>query len=36
MIMLAIPLTVLYFLGIGLCHWLPGNRNPFGEEPVAA
>lgn len=36
MIMLAIPLTFLYFLGIGLCHWLPGNRNPFGEEPAAA
>ena len=36
MIMLAIPLTILYFLGIGLCRWLPGNRNPFGEEPAAA
>ena len=32
MIMLAIPLTILYFFGIGLCHWLPGRRNPFGEE----
>jgi len=35
MIMLAIPLTLLYFLGIGLCRWLPGKRNPFGEEPAA-
>ena len=35
MIMLAIPLTILYFLGIGLCRWLPGKRNPFGEEPAA-
>ncbi|MCH2180705.1 MAG: twin-arginine translocase subunit TatC [Mariniblastus sp.] len=36
MIMLGIPLTFLYFLGIGLCYWLPGRRNPFGEEPAAA
>ncbi len=34
MIMLAVPLTFLYFLGIGLCHWLPGNRNPFRDEPA--
>lgn len=36
MIMLAVPLTILYFLGIGLCKWMPRNRNPFGEvyEPA--
>ncbi len=34
MIMLAVPLTFLYFLGIGLCHWLPGNRSPFRDEPA--
>ncbi len=26
MILLAAPLTVLYFLGVGLCHWLPSHR----------
>jgi len=31
MIMLAVPLTGLYFLGIALCQWMPGNKNPFGE-----
>ena len=30
MIMLAIPLTILYFLGIGLCHWLPNATQPYG------
>ena len=25
MLMMALPLTVLYFLGIGLCRWLPGR-----------
>jgi sec-independent protein translocase protein TatC len=30
MIMLAIPLTGLYFLGIALCKWMPYGRNPFG------
>jgi sec-independent protein translocase protein TatC len=36
MLLMAVPLTVLYFLGIALCHWLPRNRNPFGEtyEPA--
>lgn len=32
MILLAVPLTGLYFLGIGLCVWFPGARNPF--EPI--
>ena len=31
LIMLAIPLTILYFFGIGLCLWMPKGRNPFGE-----
>ena len=32
MILLAFPLTLLYFLGIGLCHWFPATGNPF--EPL--
>ena len=31
MVMLAIPLTGLYFLGIGLCRWLNKPSNPFGQ-----
>ena len=33
MILMAVPLTVLYFLGIGMCKWMPAaeSRNPFGE-----
>lgn len=31
MLLMATPLTVLYFLGIILCKWMPRNRNPFGE-----
>lgn len=33
MILLAVPLTLLYFLGIGFCKWMPKGRNPF--TPVA-
>lgn len=29
MLLLAIPLSFLYFGGILLCRWLPKNRNPF-------
>ena len=29
MILMAIPLTMLYFLGIGMCRWLRPNRNPY-------
>lgn len=29
MVMLAVPLTGLYFLGIGLCRWLNKPSNPF-------
>ncbi|HRF02024.1 MAG TPA: twin-arginine translocase subunit TatC [Pirellulaceae bacterium] len=31
MLLLAIPLSFLYFGGILLCRWLPRNRNPFAE-----
>lgn len=31
MLMLAAPLTVLYFGGILLCKWMPRSRNPFQE-----
>ncbi len=34
MILLAFPLTILYFLGILLCYLLPSAKNPFGDiEP---
>ncbi|MEW4562556.1 twin-arginine translocase subunit TatC [Bremerella sp. JC770] len=29
MLLLAVPLTLLYGLGIGLCKWMPGMRKPF-------
>lgn len=31
MLLMAVPLTVLYFLGILLCLWMPRQRNPFAE-----
>lgn len=31
MLLLAAPLTVLYFGGILLCKWMPRSRNPFQE-----
>ena len=31
MLLLAAPLTVLYFLGILLCKYLPQRESPFGE-----
>ncbi|MCO6459051.1 MAG: twin-arginine translocase subunit TatC [Pirellulaceae bacterium] len=31
MLLMACPLTVLYFLGIALCRWMPKWRNPFEE-----
>ena len=31
MLLMAMPLTILYFGGIGLCRWMPKRRNPFGE-----
>lgn len=34
MLLMAVPLTFLYFFGIGMCKWMPGNENPFGDvEP---
>jgi len=32
MILLAAPLTCLYFFGICLCYWFPNKANPF--EPL--
>jgi sec-independent protein translocase protein TatC len=29
MLLMATPLTALYFLGIVLCKWMPRSRNPF-------
>lgn len=31
MLLMAVPLTVLYFLGVALCHFMPKNRSPFTE-----
>lgn len=32
MMLLAVPLTMLYFLGVAMCRYMPGyNPNPFGE-----
>ncbi len=31
MLLMALPLTFLYFLGIGMCHWMPRNKSPFAE-----
>ena len=31
MLSMALPLTALYFLGVGMCHWLPRSRSPFAE-----
>ena len=36
MLLLAVPLTMLYFLGIVMCRFMPGyNPNPFGDVPPA-
>jgi sec-independent protein translocase protein TatC len=31
MLLLAAPLTLLYFLGVALCKWMPRRTSPFGE-----
>jgi sec-independent protein translocase protein TatC len=31
MLLMAIPLTILYFGGVALCKWMPRGRNPFTE-----
>lgn len=30
--LMAGPLTVLYFLGLGMCRWMPRQKNPFAER----
>lgn len=32
MLAMAIPLTALYFVGLGMCLWMPRIRSPFREE----
>jgi sec-independent protein translocase protein TatC len=32
MILMFVPLTLLYFFGIGLCYMWPRRKTPFGEE----
>ncbi|MDA0659429.1 MAG: twin-arginine translocase subunit TatC [Planctomycetota bacterium] len=31
MLMMAVPLTFLYFGGIGMCKWMPRPRSPYGN-----
>ena len=31
MLMMAAPLTALYFLGVAMAKWMPRGRNPFNE-----
>lgn len=31
MLLMACPLTILYFLGVALCKWMPRGRSPFSE-----
>jgi sec-independent protein translocase protein TatC len=31
MLFMALPLTFLYFGGIGMCKWMPRGRNPFDQ-----
>lgn len=32
LLLMAIPLSFLYFVGLGMCIWMPKSKNPF-EEP---
>ena len=32
MLLMALPLSALFFLGIAMCQWMPRGRNPFAEE----
>lgn len=36
MLLLAVPLTGLYFLGIGMCVLMPRTENPFGADAAAS
>ncbi len=31
MLLMALPMTGLYFLGIAMCKWMPRNKSPFAE-----
>jgi sec-independent protein translocase protein TatC len=31
MLLMAVPLTILYFGGVALCRWMPRGRNPFAD-----
>ena len=31
MLLMAVPLTLLYFGGIAMCRWMPRRRSPYGE-----
>jgi sec-independent protein translocase protein TatC len=33
LLLMAIPLSMLYFVGLAMCIWMPKNKNPF-EEPA--
>ncbi|MCL4129780.1 UNVERIFIED_CONTAM: hypothetical protein GTU68_001844 [Idotea baltica] len=35
MLLLAVPLTGLYFLGILMCQFMPASQNPFGADAAA-
>ncbi|MBX3419790.1 MAG: twin-arginine translocase subunit TatC [Pirellulaceae bacterium] len=35
MLMLAVPLTFLYFGGVLLCYWKPRAKSPFEDDPLA-
>ena len=31
MLLMACPLSVLYFGGVAMCYWMPRGRNPYRE-----
>jgi sec-independent protein translocase protein TatC len=35
MLVMAVPLTALYFVGVAMCKYMPTHRNPFGEPAEA-
>jgi sec-independent protein translocase protein TatC len=35
MLLMAVPLTALYFGGVGLCLWMPRIRNPYAQTDEA-
>jgi sec-independent protein translocase protein TatC len=32
MLLMAVPLMALYLLGLAMMKWMPGGRNPFGDD----